>query len=193
MALTLRERNRQRVRRDIQDAAWTLFVERGFAAVTTDEIAAAAGVSTSTYFRYVAAKEDLLLQPLLVSSGEIVATYAARPDAEPVAPALSAAIRERSAEVPDAELGRWRAAMRTAPELSPRVVLIADADRAELVAIAAGRMGVPDGDVRAGVAVEVVLAAAEYAYRWWLATDDDESLLALITAALDEVLFGSWR
>lgn len=192
MALTLRERNRLRVRRDIQDAAWTLFAERGFAAVTTDEIAAAAGVSTSTYFRYVAAKEDLLLQPLLVSSAEIVATYAARPDDEPVAPALSAAIRERSAEVPDAELRHWRAAMRTAPELSPRVVLITDGDRATLVAIAAGRMGVPDGDVRAGVPVEVVLAAAEYAYRRWLAAEG-QSLLELIDAALDEVVSGAWR
>ncbi|MCR1781027.1 TetR/AcrR family transcriptional regulator [Nocardioides carbamazepini] len=192
MALTLRERNRIRVRRDIQDAAWTLFAERGFAAVTTEEIAAAAGVSTSTYFRYVAAKEDLLLQPLLVSSAEIVATYAARPDDEPVAISLAAAIRERSAEVSDAELRRWRAAMRTATELSPRVVLIADDDRAALVALAAGRMGVPDGDVRAGVAVQVVLAAAEYAYRRWLAVED-QSLLELIGAALDEVVSGAWR
>lgn len=192
MALTLRERNRLRVRRDIQDAAWTLFAERGFAAVTTDEIAAAAGVSTSTYFRHVSAKEDLLLQPLLVSSAEIVATYAERPDGEPVAPALAAAIRERSAEVPDVELRRWRAAMRTAPELAPRVVLIADADRAALVALAAGRMGVPDDDVRAGIAVEVVLAAAEYAYRRWLAVED-QSLLELIGAALDEVVSGAWR
>lgn len=192
MALTLRERNRLRVRRDIQDAAWALFAERGFAAVTTDEIAAAAGVSTSTYFRYVAAKEDLLLQPLLVSSAEIVATYAERPDDEPVAPALAAVIRERSAEVPDAELRRWRAAMRTAPELAPRVVLIADDDRTALVALAAGRMGVPDDDVRAGIAVEVVLAAAEYAYRRWLAVED-QSLLELIGAALDEVVSGAWR
>ncbi|WP_436701401.1 TetR/AcrR family transcriptional regulator [Nocardioides sp. BYT-33-1] len=192
MALTLRERNRLRVRRDIQDAAWTLFAERGFAAVTTDEIAAAAGVSTSTYFRHVSAKEDLLLQPLLVSSAEIVATYAERPGGEPVAPALAAAIRERSAEVPDVELRRWRAAMRTAPELAPRVVLIADADRAALVALAAGRMGVPDDDVRAGIAVEVVLAAAEYAYRRWLAVED-QSLLELIGAALDEVVSGAWR
>jgi AcrR family transcriptional regulator len=192
VALTLRERNRIRVRRDIQDAAWTLFAERGFAAVTTDEIAAAAGVSTSTYFRYVAAKEDLLLQPLLVSSAEIVATYSARPDDEPVAASLAAAIRERSAEVSDAELRRWRAAMRTATELSPRVVLIADDDRAALVALAASRMGVPDGDVRAGVAVQVVLAAAEYAYRRWLAVED-QSLLELIGAALDEVVSGAWR
>lgn len=193
MALTLRERNRLRVRRDIQDAAWSRFAERGFAAVTTDEIAAAAGVSTSTYFRYVAAKEELLLQPLLVSSSEIVATFAAGQDDEAVAPGLAAAIRERSAEVPDADLRRWRAAMRTAPELSHRVVLIADHDRAELVAIAARRMGVAPLDLRAGIAVEVVLAAAAYAYRRWLAADDDESLLSVVAAALDEVQSGSWR
>ena len=70
---SLRARNRTRVRHEIQDAAWRLFTEHGFAAVTTQEIASAAGVSTSTYFRHVAGKEDLLLQPMLASSADILA------------------------------------------------------------------------------------------------------------------------
>jgi len=43
---TLRDRQRAQVRADIRRAAFRLFVERGYDAVTTEEIAAAAGVST---------------------------------------------------------------------------------------------------------------------------------------------------
>jgi len=184
---SLRARNRARVRHEIQDAAWRLFTEHGFAAVTTQEIASAAGVSTSTYFRHVASKEDLLLQPMLASSADILAAYADRPAGEPAALGLAAAIRGRTAEAADTDLRRWRAAMRTAPELGSRVTLIADADRDELVRLAAERGG-------SGLVVHLVLAAAEYAYgRWIDPSADERSLVALIDAALDETLSGDWR
>lgn len=37
-----------------------LFLERGYAATTVDDIASRAGVSGATFFNYVAAKSDLL-------------------------------------------------------------------------------------------------------------------------------------
>lgn len=184
---SLRARNRTRVRHEIQDAAWRLFAEHGFAAVTTQQIATAAGVSTSTYFRHVASKEDLLLQPLLASSADILAAYAARPADEPVARGLAAAIRGRTAEAADTGLRRWRTAMLTAPELGSRVTLIADADRAELVRLAAERGG-------SGLVVHLVLAAAEYAYSRWIdPASGEQALVVLIDAALDETLTGDWR
>jgi AcrR family transcriptional regulator len=57
----LRERKRQRMYQDVSDIAVRLFLERGFDAVSVAEVAAAAGISKPTLFRYFPAKEDLVL------------------------------------------------------------------------------------------------------------------------------------
>ena len=46
--------------RELLDAALALFVEKGFAAARTEEIAARAGVSKGTLYLYFSSKEDLL-------------------------------------------------------------------------------------------------------------------------------------
>lgn len=58
MTLSLRERRRQQTARDIQLATLELAVENGLENVTTEEIAASAGVSTRTFFNYYANKES---------------------------------------------------------------------------------------------------------------------------------------
>lgn len=55
-----REIARQAVSQRIQDVAARLFDEHGFAETTVGSIAAEAGISERTFFRYFAAKDDLL-------------------------------------------------------------------------------------------------------------------------------------
>ncbi|GAB2952059.1 TetR family transcriptional regulator [Nonomuraea sp. NPDC052634] len=66
----LRELQRQRVREAISSAAITLFLERGFDEVPVTEIAAAAGVSKPTLFKYFPTKEDLVLHRIADHLGE---------------------------------------------------------------------------------------------------------------------------
>ena len=61
MATGLRERWRQNAMRTIQECALDLFDERGFDAVTIEEIAAAAEVSPSSVYRYFGTKEGLIV------------------------------------------------------------------------------------------------------------------------------------
>jgi AcrR family transcriptional regulator len=58
--LGLRERNKQDKRKRIQDAAWQLFTQKGFAATTTREVAELAQVASGTLFLYAKDKQDLL-------------------------------------------------------------------------------------------------------------------------------------
>ena len=58
----LRERKKQKTRWAIQDHAMRLFAEQGYEATTVDQIAAAAEISPSTFFRYFKTKEDVVVQ-----------------------------------------------------------------------------------------------------------------------------------
>ncbi|MGK5549415.1 TetR/AcrR family transcriptional regulator, partial [Streptomyces sp. URMC 127] len=55
----IRGRKRERTRRAIADAAFRLFADEGFEAVTLTRIAAAADVAPATVFTHYASKEDI--------------------------------------------------------------------------------------------------------------------------------------
>lgn len=85
---TLRERKKQRTRKAISDAATDLFAERGFDAVTVDDVAEAADVSRKTVFNYFRSKEDLLFDEADAARERLLAAVREREPDESVLDAV---------------------------------------------------------------------------------------------------------
>jgi len=92
----------------------------------------------------------------------------------------------------DETLELWRRAMASAPAELRRASLLTRADCDELIGAVAQRLDNTDGpvDIRAGVLVRAAVAAVEYAYEYWLAYDQSESLHSLTERALNLVTRG---
>jgi AcrR family transcriptional regulator len=160
----LRERKKARTRAAIRQHALQLFREQGYAETTVEQIAEAAEVSPSTFFRYFPTKEDVVLQddfdPIAIAKFEALPA-----DMHPVA-ALRAAMRETFAETPAWQLDQFRELNRltmSVPELRARALdeyLRSVRLAAELLA---KRLGRDPGDIAirtmAGAVVGVGLSA----------------------------------
>lgn len=80
----VRARAKEGIRLGIAEVALRLFVRRGFDEVTTAEIARDSGISSRSFFRYFATKEDAALAGLDRSMLAVRAELAARPGGESV-------------------------------------------------------------------------------------------------------------
>ncbi len=122
-AVGLRERKKAKTKTAIQQHAMRLFRERGYHAATVEQIAAAAEVSPSTFFRYFPTKEDVVLydalDPLLLEA------FRAQPAELSPIQALRGAMWAVFAELPAGELvvqqERDRL-IRSVPELRARML-----------------------------------------------------------------------
>lgn len=174
---SLRDRRRAELLSQIQQTAHQLFAERGFGAVTTEDIAEAAGVSISTYFRYAPTKEGLLVDPVREAAAEIVGSYSARPPHESPVEALIQLFVTHARDVSEVDnLDTWRVAVATAPHLLSKSVLISETDHGNLIEQVTHRMGVDAmADIRPALLVHTSLATVQFVLDGWLTSDIGES------------------
>jgi AcrR family transcriptional regulator len=170
---SLRDRRRAELLSQIHKTAHQLFAERGFESVTTEDIAAAAGISISTYFRYAPTKEGLLIAPVREASSEAVGLYSARPPSESAVEALIQLAIARAEEISEVEdLDTWRQAVAAAPHLLSQSMLVSEIDHREFVEQVAARMGAdPAADIRPALLVHTSLATVKFVLDRWLASD----------------------
>lgn len=192
---SLRERQRAQIRADIRRAAFRLFVERGYDAVTTEEIATAAGVSPRTFFRHVPTKEELLLAPVRHGGAAIVSLLEGRPAGEPPDVALINAIVTRTRSFGQADTEEWRQALLVAPGLLGKLSMHTPADKDRATKLIAERMGAnPDVDIRPGLLVQLAFSAADFAFQRWVRQQTARRPLdRYVTDALDAVKSKHWQ
>lgn len=132
----LRERRRIRAVRTIQERALDLFDERGFAAVTIEEVAAAAEVSPSSVYRYFGTKEGIIVADEFdrmspedfLDSGDPIGSLLRAVRAYESAPEGTSGAEEVG-EGPQAKKSPWRRVRYFFAEPSVRVAVCANLDR----------------------------------------------------------------
>jgi AcrR family transcriptional regulator len=119
----LRERKKARTRASLREHALRLFREQGYQATTVEQIAAAAEVSPSTFFRYFPTKEDLVLQDDMDT--RMVAAFEQQPPGLGPIAAVRAAARQVLSSYTGADLDIVRETTRltmTVPEVRARAM-----------------------------------------------------------------------
>jgi len=160
----LRERKKARTRAAIREHALRLFREQGYHATTVEQIAEAAEVSPSTFFRYFPTKEDVVLRDDMDVIG--LEAFEAQPASLSPIAAYRAAVLEAFASLTPEELERFRETTHltlTVPEVRARA-LDEFASGIDTVATAVARRtgrSADDFAVRnmAGALIGVVVAA----------------------------------
>ncbi|MBG0561236.1 acyl-CoA-like ligand-binding transcription factor [Actinoplanes aureus] len=160
---SLRERKKAKTRAAIREHAMRLFEEQGYAQTTVDQIADAAEVSPSTFFRYFPTKEDVVLiddvDAVLIDA--VRAQPAEVPPVEAIRRAMRQVFDDMSPETWEFERRRQRLVLGV-PELRARM-LQQMTDAIDMVAaVIAERAGLPSDDfsarVTAGATVGALLA-----------------------------------
>jgi len=119
----LRERKKARTRASLREHALRLFREQGYQATTVEQIAAAAEVSPSTFFRYFPTKEDLVLQDDMDT--RLMAAFEQQPPGLGPIAAVRAAVRQVLDSYTGADLDIIRESTRlsmTVPEIRARAL-----------------------------------------------------------------------
>ena len=181
-----RQRKKTATRDRIRACALRLFREQGYDATTVEQIAAAAGVSHMTFFRYFPAKEDVALSdsydPLIAEL--IGQTPVAQPVIQRIRTVLVQGLRQVYDTDRDTMLAQNKLIVST-PALRERLWANQIATQQLILqALSNGEAG-PDTDFRTKVTVAACLAAVTTAVLTWTESDGAPELPDLIEQAFD--------
>ena len=163
----LRAAHARRTRAAIRAAALTLTRERGYAAMTVDDVAALAGVSRRTVFNHFSSKADLLLIGPDAPEPEAVEAFVAGAGSllEDLGALLASGVQ--SLEPEHAWLLAFPEVVRDNPEVERAVHERFEAVERVLEEAAGRRLGLPATDARVIAVVGLCVAVQKGAVRLW--------------------------
>ncbi|MER6784331.1 TetR family transcriptional regulator [Streptomyces sp. NPDC000658] len=176
----LRERKKQQTRERVRREAYRLFTERGYEATTVDQIAEAAEISPSTFFRYFPTKEDVVIQdeydPALAEA------IRSRPADEPIVDAILNSLKGPLGQMllqdRDELLLRTRLTLND-PALRARNAVEQQRSEAAISAVIAQRTGRDAADLEVKCAAAAIIAVFTTLVRHWVQADGKEDLATL--------------
>ncbi len=189
--LSLRERKKLKTRRSLQEHALRLFKEQGYDGTTVEQIAEAAEISPSTFFRYFPTKEDVVLtdeyDPLIIEA--LREQPPELPPVEAVRNVMRAIVGAMMADDRQRILDRSRMMMSVTALRSRQWDQTKDTQRM-LVTALAERLGRPADDFAIVAFAAAMIAVWEAAILTWVEGDGEDDLLSLLDQAVDFVIAG---
>ncbi|MFI9628611.1 TetR family transcriptional regulator [Streptomyces sp. NPDC052042] len=174
------------MREVLAEAAFQLFLERGFEQTTVDDIVARAGVGRRSFFRYFPSKEDAVFPDHERCLADMTAFLAAVGDADPVDAVCDAArlVLRMYAANPEFSVQRYRLT-REVPGLRTYELSVVRRYEQTLAGYLRGRYGgAPDGALRAEVIAASVVAAHNNGLRTWLRSGGEGDAESAVDHAL---------
>lgn len=169
----IRDRTRELVKAELATAILGVFIERGYAAVTVDDAARAAGISRATFFRYFGSKEDVVVASVESAKIDYLATIEAIPEGKyPNGWRLLRAAIEPVVQSATQEPESLRARLRliaSEPTLRAR---LRERRAANTDALSAALVGHLEDELSARVLATAALAAVDIAWEEWTPRED---------------------
>jgi AcrR family transcriptional regulator len=176
----LRERKKQKTRDAIRREAYRLFDGHGYDATSVEQIAAAAEVSASTFFRYFPTKEDVVLADDYDSLlNDAVLTQAPE---TPLPEAIRQAFTHSVAPIMTADTEQMRQRVRLSfaiPALRARMMDDQLASQQAIAAMISDRTGRDADELEVQCAAAAIVASFTTVMRYWVEHDGDEDLVTL--------------
>ncbi len=198
MTTGLTERHKERTHRELASAAARLFLERGYAATTVQDIAEAADVSPRTFFRYFPSKEDTITAIVGSSVDDIIDHLETHPEDRVLRDALGSALRAVASQVRrDLDVSRaFRKLLCATPALHGRWLQEQRRSRNRLADALGPWFGGPPATLKSHLAAGSAQLAVEIAVEFWAGDSsvaDPLNLLDEALALLDAPLFSAER
>lgn len=178
------------MREALAEAAFQLFMERGFEQTTVDDIVARAGVGRRSFFRYFPSKDDAVFPDHERCLADMRTFLADHPGGDPVARVCDAArlVLRLYATNPEFSVQRYRLT-REVPGLRTYELSVVRRYEVTLASYLRGRYGTSrDGALRAEMIAAAVVAAHNNGLRTWLRSGGEGHPDAEVDHALDLVL-----
>jgi len=170
----------------IEKVALELFRERGFEETPVEDIAAAAGISRRTFFRYFGSKNDILFGNFDVLLHDLESWLVSVPDDRPMFDVIADATMRFNrvhSDGPVAHRERMDLILHT-PALRANAALRNAEWLAVVARYAARRLDAPPDSLGPQLAGHIALGAANAAYEQWLRDE---------TSDLDELVHRAFR
>lgn len=166
----LQQRRSETTRFEIAEAATKLFVARGFDPTTVEQIAAGAGISLRTFYRYCDSKDDVLTPILVTGEDTFMDRFASAPPDRPIADVVISSVISSMNNDDRPKLRRdATTVMLTTPALRQRWLGVIRDGQEHLTPVVAARFGWPRDSLRAsataGMISTAIVSAIEYALR----------------------------